>query len=120
MNFAYERRHDPVAKWPLFVRRLMNSVAIGAGLVLVSMLVGMAGYHWLESLSWLDSYLNAAMILSGMGPIHSPVTVWGKLFAGTYALYSGFAVLLIASVILAPIAHRILHSFHAAEERDGR
>jgi hypothetical protein len=120
MNFRYERRTEPVLKWPLFLRRVLNSVAIGFGLVLVSMLVGMTGYRYLEQLSWLDAYVNAAMILSGMGPLHDPTTFWGKIFAGTYALYSGFAVLVIAGVIFTPIAHRILHRFHAAEDEPAK
>jgi hypothetical protein len=115
MLFRYERRTQPVLTWPLFVRRMLNSLGIGAGLVAFSMAIGMLGYHCLEDLSWLDSYVNAAMILSGMGPLHDPKTPWGKIFAGTYALYSGFAVLVIAGIAFAPIAHRLLHRFHAAD-----
>ena len=85
---------------------------MGSGLVVISLAVGMLGYHGFENLSWLDAFLNASMILSGMGPVTSPVTTGGKLFAGIYALYSGFAVLVIAGVIFAPVVHRFLHRFH--------
>ncbi len=81
-------------------------------LIAVSLLAGMIGYHGLEHLNWLDSFLNASMLLGGMGPIHTPVTDGGKLFAGLYALYCGLAVIAVASVMLAPVAHRLLHKLH--------
>ena len=71
-----------------------------------------------QSLGPLDSFLNAAMILSGMGPLHNPKTDAGKIFAGLYALYSGFAVLVIAGVTFAPAIHRVLHRFHLADDQD--
>jgi len=80
-------------------------------------MIGMLGYHNLEGLSWIDAFLNASMLLGGMGPVNIPATSSGKLFAGLYALYCGLAVILVAGVILAPIAHRILHKFHM-ESRD--
>jgi hypothetical protein len=87
-------------------------------MVVVSLAIGMAGYKWTESLDWLDSFLNASMILSGMGPVNVPQTVAGKLFAGVYALYSGFAVLAIAAVMFAPVIHRVLHRFHIEEDTE--
>ena len=72
----------------------------------------MAGYRHFEGLGWLDAFLNASMLLGGMGPVDSPMTDGGKLFAGLYALYCGLAVIFAAGVILAPVAHRILHRFH--------
>jgi hypothetical protein len=112
----FERHSDPVATGTVFYARLARSLAIGVLLILGSLLVGMCGYHFLERLEWIDAYENAAMILSGMGPMYAPQSVAGKLFAGTYALYSGVAVLAIASVILAPVVHRFLHRLHADEE----
>jgi hypothetical protein len=102
----------PLAPPAVFLRRLLASTAVGLALVVASLAVGMAGYHGYEGLSWLDAFLNASMILSGMGPLMSPVTTGGKVFAGIYALYSGFAVLVIAGVMLAPAVHRFLHRFH--------
>lgn len=106
----------PLAPPQIFFRRLLASIAVGVGLIVVSLAVGMAGYHGYEGLSWLDAFVNASMILSGMGPLLSPVTTGGKLFAGFYALYSGLAVLVIAGVIFAPVAHRFLHRFHLEAE----
>lgn len=85
---------------------------IALALIAVSLFIGMAGYHSLEGLSWIDAFLNAAMLLGGMGPVNTPATCGGKLFAGLYALYCGLAVIVVAGVMLAPIAHRILHRFH--------
>jgi hypothetical protein len=113
---GWERMHHPLLPWPAFVVRLLRSLALAAALIAVSLFAGMAGYHWLEHLGWLDSYLNAAMLLSGMGPLWSPISEAGKVFAGLYALYSGVAVLAFAGVIIAPIGHRLLHRFHAEEE----
>jgi hypothetical protein len=108
----------PLAPPQVFFLRLLVNIAAGLGLVIVSLAVGMAGYHGYEGLGWLDAFLNASMILSGMGPLMSPVTTGGKLFAGFYALYSGLAVLVIAGVIFAPVVHRFLHRFHLEAEED--
>jgi hypothetical protein len=117
--FRIEHKSEPILPWPLFVRRLCLSFGVGAGLIAGSLGAGMAGYHYLEGLAWLDAFLNAAMILSGMGPLAQTQTVAGKLFAGLYALYSGFAVLVIAGIAFGPVVHRMLHMLHA-DERDLR
>ena len=116
MNF--ETRRQQLASPEVFRRRLLRSFAVGSIMVVVSLAVGMAGYGLLESLGPLDSFLNASMILSGMGPLHNPKTDAGKIFAGFYALYSGFAVLVIAGVTFAPAIHRVLHRFHLADDQD--
>ncbi|HEV7432287.1 MAG TPA: hypothetical protein VGN77_04530, partial [Steroidobacteraceae bacterium] len=85
-------------------------------LIGVALFAGMLGYHRFLELSWIDSYENAAMILSGMGPLAEPATFAGKFFAGSYALFSGIAVLAIAAVITAPLVHRFLHRLHADTE----
>ena len=79
----------------------------------------MSGYHFFENLPWLDAFVNAAMILSGMGPLANPQTAGGKLFAGCYALYSGLVLILVAGVVFAPVVHRFLHRFHV-EEAEGK
>lgn len=114
----FERRAEAVLPPDQFLLRLVRSGSVALALVLVSLGLGMVGYNVLEHLSWIDSFLNAAMLLGGMGPVHTPVSVAGKLFAGLYALYSGLAVIFVAGVMLAPIGHRILHRFHieAAEQ----
>jgi len=109
----YEHISQPVASWSHYLQRQLRSLALGALLIGASLLLGMYGYHRLVSLNWVDSYLNAAMILSGMGPIAAPVSTAGKIFAGTYALFSGIAVLAITGVIAAPLVHRFLHRLHA-------
>ena len=114
----FETRRQRLASPEVFRRRLVRSFAVGSIMVVVSLAVGMVGYGVLESLGPLDSFLNAAMILSGMGPLHNPKTDAGKIFAGLYALYSGFAVLVIAGVTFAPAIHRVLHRFHLADDQD--
>jgi hypothetical protein len=76
----------------------------------------MVGYHALEHLAWLDAFLNAAMLLGGMGPVNAPVSDGGKLFAGIYALYAGLVFIVTASLIFTPILHRLMHRFHWDEK----
>jgi hypothetical protein len=114
---AFERRAQPVAPLRQFIVRLAHSGIIAVLLIAVSLFVGMVGYHVLERLSWSDAFLNASMLLGGMGPVNIPTTFGGKVFAGLYALYCGLAVIVVAGVILAPVAHRVLHTFHM-ESRD--
>jgi hypothetical protein len=82
------------------------------GLVAGSLLLGMAGYAHFEGLAWRDAFLNAAMLLGGMGPVDAPRTDGGKVFAGLYALYAGLVFLVAVAIILAPMVHRLLHKFH--------
>jgi hypothetical protein len=113
----YEHVSQPVAQWPRYLHRQLRSLGLGGALIIISLAVGMLGYHGIVGLSWVDSYENAAMILSGMGPLATPASIAGKIFAGSYALYSGLAVLAIAGVIAAPLVHRFLHRLHADEGR---
>jgi hypothetical protein len=112
-SIQFEHVSQPLALWPRYLRRQLRSLGLGLTLIAVSLYVGMLGYHHLLGLPWVDAYENAAMILSGMGPIAVPDTVAGKVFAGSYALYSGIAVIAIAGVIVAPLVHRFLHRMHA-------
>ena len=113
MFYQFEHFSRPLLPRAEFLRRFSLSALVGMVLIGASLLVGMVGYHAFEGLSWMDSFLNAAMILGGMGPIWSPQTDAGKIFAGLYALYSGLAVLAIVGVMFAPVVHRFLHRFHA-------
>ena len=108
----FEHRAQPVISPRQFLGRLANSGLFALGIIAVSLFIGMLGYRTLEGLSWIDAFLNAAMLLGGMGPLNPPVSFGGKLFAGLYALYCGLVVILVAGIILAPVAHRILHKFH--------
>jgi hypothetical protein len=108
----YEHKYEPLLPFREFLSRMAQSTVIGLGVIAVSLLVGMAGYHFTERLGWLDAFLNASMLLGGMGPIDAPKSAGGKLFAGVYALYCGLAVLVVAGIVFAPVAHRFLHRFH--------
>jgi hypothetical protein len=108
----YERRTQPLLSRRVFYRRVSRSACLGAAIILGSLLIGMAGYHYFERLPWLDAFTNASMILSGMGPLAPIQTTAGKLFAGCYALFSGIAFISSIGVVFAPIYHRFLHKFH--------
>ena len=113
----YEHHKQPLASRRKFLRRLALNALIGAGILFISLGIGMAGYHYLEGLSWIDSLLNASMILGGMGPVNPMQTDAGKIFASFYALYSGVVLLASVGVLAAPIFHRFLHHFHLAEDK---
>ena len=112
----YEPRHAPLAPRSVFLRRLGGAIAFAIGLVAASLAVGMWGYRHFERLAWLDAFLNAAMLLGGMGPVATPVTRGGKLFAGLYALYAGLILLVSVGIMLTPVFHRLMHRFHLEEQ----
>lgn len=95
--------------------RMARQGAIAAGLVGLSLGFGMWGYSRYEGLAWRDSFLNAAMLLGGMGPVNDPRTDAGKVFAGLYALYAGLVFIVTAGLLLGPVVHRVLHRFHFGE-----
>lgn len=108
----YEHRREPVLPVKHFLKRVMLHGVV-AGMVLgASLFGGMLGYVRFEHLSLLDAFLNAAMLLGGMGPVQTPTTPGGKLFAGLYALYCGVVFLIVVGIVLAPVVHRALHKFH--------
>ena len=113
----YESHKHPPLPRAQFLRRFAMHVAAAAGLLAGSLLVGMAGYIHFEALPWRDAFLNAAMLLGGMGPVDAPRTDGGKMFAGIYALYAGLAFIVTAGVMLAPVLHRLLHNFHWSQDR---
>ncbi len=114
----FEHYSKPLIPQAAYHRRLVGAAGLALLLIGVSLLAGMLGYHALENMSWVDAYLSAAMILSGMGPVGEPLSMAGKLFAGTYALYSGFVALICVGVLGAPVLHRFLHRFHFEEDAD--
>jgi hypothetical protein len=116
--FRYEHHSAPLLPHPHFVRRLLRNAALGGGLIVFSLALGMLGYHVFVGLGWTDSFLNASMILTGMGEIDTLVTTGGKVFAGLYALFSGVAFLTIIGVLVAPVVHRFMHRFHLALDED--
>ena len=113
----YEARHTPLASRGRFVRRLVNHFGFVMAVIAASLGVGLVGYRYFEGMKWIDAYLNAAMLLGGMGPVGPDLqTVAGKLFAGAYALYAGMIVLVAAGILMAPVFHRFLHRFHLEED----
>jgi len=111
-----ERRHEKLLPKKAFYRRLAAYGAVSLGFILVSLVIGILGYRHFEGMPWIDAYVNAAMILGGMGPVGELKTDSGKFFAGCYALYSGLIVIIAVGIILAPILHRFLHYFHLEEK----
>jgi hypothetical protein len=109
----YEHRSQPLLPLSKFARRLARHGGVAALLLAVSLGGGVLGYHSLEGQAWIDALLNASMILGGMGPVNELHTTAGKLFASAYALFSGLAFLATAGILLAPVAHRLLHRLHA-------
>jgi hypothetical protein len=112
----YEAHHERLLSRRKFFRRLCNNFLVALAIIIASLLIGMFGYHLTEQMSWVDAYVNASMILSGMGPVEVLKTSAGKIFAGTYALFSGIIFLIVIAVIVAPIIHRFLHKFHVREK----
>jgi hypothetical protein len=108
----FEHHHEKLLPRRLFLKRLVKYALISLGLVLASLIIGMAGYHVFEGYSWVDSFLNAAMLMGGMGPVGILITDAGKVFAGIYALYCGLIELVAVGIFAAPIVHRFLHHFH--------
>ena len=112
----YEHRTRPLLPRREYIRRLLRHAALGLGVIAVALGLGMTGYHVFEMLPWVDAFVNAAMILSGMGPVATLQTDAGKIFAGCYALFSGLALIAILGIIFAPVVHRALHRFHLEDE----
>jgi hypothetical protein len=113
----YEHHKQPLASRKIFLRRVRRNIIVATGILFISLGIGVLGYHFFEDLSWIDSLLNASMILGGMGPVNPVQTVAGKLFASFYALYSGVILLASVGILATPIFHRFMHRFHLAEDK---
>jgi len=109
---VYEHKKESLLPWRKFLSRLFKHFLASMGLFILALLIGVMGYHNVADFSWLDSFLNASMILSGMGPIGAINTAQGKIFASVYALFSGIIFTAGAGITIAPIIHRMLHSLH--------
>jgi hypothetical protein len=116
----FEHKSKPLLSWPAFIGRLTRHFLGSVCLIFAALGVGILGYHDLENLPWIDSLLNASMILGGMGPVDPVKTTAGKLFASFYALFSGIVFLVAVGVIFAPLFHRFLHKFHLSEDDNQR
>jgi hypothetical protein len=118
MLTGFEPRHQKVISRAAFAMRMVWAIGLWAALTLGGLLIGMAGYAWTEGMGPADAFVNAAMILSGMGPVAELHTTAGKVFAGFYAILSGLIIVIGAGFVLAPIAHRVLHRFHVESGRE--
>ncbi len=115
----YESRHHAPISRRHFIRRMAVHAALAAAFLAVSLAIGMAGYAYFEHLGWRDAFLNAAMLMGGMGPVATVQTPGGKVFAGVYALYCGLGVLIAFAILVAPAVHRLLHKFHWSADHSG-
>jgi hypothetical protein len=112
-----EKFHQPVAALHIFFRRLIKSIFIGIILIFSALFIGMCGYHYFEGMGWIDAFLNASMILSGMGPVTILQHNSSKIFAGFYALFSGLIFIAVIGLIFAPVVHRLFHVWHVPENK---
>lgn len=113
----YEHHRTPPITTGRFALRMLAHAGLALALIGVSLLVGIVGYMHYEHMSWLDAFLNSAMLLGGMGPVKTEgLSAPGKFFAGVYALYAGLVFIAVMGIVLAPVIHRVLHRFHWAEK----
>ncbi|MEK6279673.1 MAG: hypothetical protein AABN95_04900 [Acidobacteriota bacterium] len=111
----FERKHEELAARSVFARRMLRAVGLSCGLVVPALAIGIAGYHWIDELDWIDALVEASMILGGMGPVSPLRNDAAKIFASGYALFSGLVLIGVTGIILTPLVHRILHKFHVEE-----
>jgi hypothetical protein len=114
----FERRHEKLAPLPVFFKRVVGALGIGVGLAALALAFGILGYHFIAGYEWIDSLLEASMILGGMGPIKELPNDAAKVFASLYALFSGLVFIAVMGVVLSPLVHRILHKFHVDDDED--
>ncbi len=113
----YEPHRAPPIPIGRFILRMLKHACVALILITISLFAGMTGYRHYEQMSWLDAFLNSAMLLGGMGPVKTDsLSESGKLFAGLYALYAGLVFIAVMSIMLTPVVHRVLHRFHWSEE----
>jgi len=112
----FEHNTKPLLPRKEYYQRIARNAFFGGLLIVLALGIGMIGYHGFEKLPWVDAFVNAAMILSGMGPVSTLQTDAGKIFAGCYALFSGLTLVAILGIIFAPVVHRALHKFHLEDE----
>jgi putative effector of murein hydrolase len=113
--WMYERKADKLAPRAVYFRRLLGSLAVALAVIVVALLIGIAGYHYLAGFNWIDSLLEASMILGGMGPVNPLPNDEAKIFAAIYALFSGLVILALMGIMLSPVVHRVMHKFHVDE-----
>src|SRR6266576_3815835 len=112
---SFERRNDKLAPVSIYVQRIIGSLALAVVLMLIALTVGIVGYHFIAGFNFVDSLLEASMILGGMGPVRELPNDASKTFASIYAMFSGVIFIALMGIILAPVAHRVMHKFHIDE-----
>ena len=112
----YEKRNQEPISRAKFIHRLITHLLWAIALLVISLGLGMAGYVSFERLSWIDAFLNSAMLLGGMGPVNPPLSNAGKLFAGIYAMYAGLFFIVTAALLFTPVLHRLMHHFHWSDD----
>ena len=112
----FDHHHQKLAPFSVFVNRVISALAVAVGLITAALLVGIAGYHWIAKLGWIDSFLEASMILGGMGPVNTLTSNGAKIFASIYALFAGVMFIGVMGVVISPIIHRGLHKIHLDED----
>lgn len=112
----FESRHEPILPTHIFIRRLLACLGLALAIMAVALSIGVAGYHFIAGLPWIDAFMNASMILTGMGPVDVLRSNAAKVFASLYALFSGVVFISLMGLLLSPIAHRVLHKFHLSDE----
>jgi hypothetical protein len=116
----FEHRRQQLISPRRFVGRMLKAIGLWLALAIIGLVIGMVGYAEFEDMSLADAYVNAAMILSGMGPLGELKTTAGKLFAGSYAIFSGLVIVIATGFVLAPIFHRVLHRFHVETGKENQ
>ena|SRR5580765_5502691 len=112
----FEGRRDQIAPVSIYVQRIAASLAIASSLMAIALCLGIVGYHLLAGFNWIDSLLEASMILGGMGPVREMQSQGAKVFASIYALFSGVFFIALMGIILSPVVHRVMHKFHVDEK----
>lgn len=110
--FKYENNKQKLVPFQVFLGRVAKHVVVACCASAVALIIGIAGYHWIAGLDWVDSLLEASMILGGMGPVNQIKTSGAKVFASAYALFSGLVLIGVMGIVLGPVAHRLMHKFH--------
>jgi hypothetical protein len=115
--YKFEHKSRPLVAARIFYRRILKNLLIATVILSICLLIGILGYHYVAHIEWIDAIHNASMILSGMGPVVEIKNTAGKLFSSAYALFSGVAFITNIGLLLAPVAHRLLHSLHVECEK---
>jgi hypothetical protein len=111
-KIIFENRRKPLLPRLEFIKRMVFFVSLSTGFVTFSLFLGIIGYRIFENFSWVDAFVNAAMLMGGMGPVNELHTDIGKIFAGVYSMYCGLVFIIAVGFIIAPLFHRFLHKFH--------